>query len=81
MDEKDLTLTKSEVNTALFYIEHALIEAKGDRAVGIGSNKSVANLESIKKKLLRKKMILAASELRDNLLAKEQGDSEKDIER
>ena len=46
-----IDLTKYEIETLKFYLELALIDAKGMRAVGVGSNESVSNIESVIKKI------------------------------
>lgn len=42
-----IELTPSEIRTLKFYLSQALIDAKGSRAIGIGSGKSVNDLESV----------------------------------
>ena len=47
----EIKLTESEIKTLKFYLEKALIDAKGLQAVEMGNETSVKNLESIKKKI------------------------------
>ena len=47
----EIKLTESEIKTLKFYLDKALIDAKGLQAIGIGNDVSVKNLESIKKKI------------------------------
>lgn len=48
---KEVTLSDSEIRTAMFYLEKSLIDAEGMKAVGVGSRKTVTNLKSIIRKL------------------------------
>lgn len=47
----EIKLTESEIRTLIFYLDKALIDAKGLRSIGFGNDMSVRNLESIKKKI------------------------------
>ena len=47
----EIQLTESEIKTLKFYLDKALIDAKGLCAIGIGNSTSVKNLESVKKKI------------------------------
>lgn len=46
-----IELTKNEIKILKLYLEKSLIDAKGLCAIGVVSNYSVKNLESIIKKL------------------------------
>lgn len=50
-----INLTESEVETLLFYLKKALIDAEGMAAIGVGSKSSVLNLKSIIKKMTQRK--------------------------
>ena len=42
-----IDITESERKTLLFYLEKALIDAQGLRAIGAGSSKTVDNIKSL----------------------------------
>lgn len=46
-----IELTESEVKTLNFALDKQLIDAKGLRAIGFGSDFTVKNLESIQRKI------------------------------
>lgn len=48
---KEIKLTESEIKTLNFYLDKALIDAKGLQAIGMKNDVSVKNLELIKKKI------------------------------
>lgn len=48
-----VVLTEREVKTLKFYLEQALVDAKGMEAIGVGSKNSVLDLKSIIKKITR----------------------------
>lgn len=50
----EINLTESEIKTLKFYLEKALIDAEGLRAIGIGDGASINNLKAIKKKIYKK---------------------------
>lgn len=47
----EIELTESEIKTLKLYLDKALIDAKGLRAIGMRNDMSVKNLESIKRKI------------------------------
>lgn len=49
----EIKLTESEIKTLKFYLEKALIDAEGMRAIGIGSARTTINLKSIMHKISR----------------------------
>lgn len=46
-----IELTDSEISTLRFYLDKALIDARGMAAIGVGDRSSVRNLESVAKKI------------------------------
>ncbi len=52
-----IELTESEIKTLRVYLDQALIELKGLRAIGLKNNTSIKNVESIKKKISQQNLL------------------------